>query len=218
MDNHLAVWCRSRRKVVRWALAMTCAIAAVATAIATRPPEIAHALLSLPVRIASEPARTASGWALLTPAQQRTLAPLKSDWERLDPEAKVRWLAVAGRLQGRPSLAAARAAKRMHEWQHLTATARAQARLHYVIASRMSAAERQRRWDAYQATGSAPLGKEAPASKFTMVSPSLARGRDGATTMLLTNLSPGPLPLVRAGATTSASPGTPVNTAADLAG
>lgn len=36
-------------------------------------------------------------WSQLTPAEKQVLAPLASDWERLDPQRKQKWRGIAQR-------------------------------------------------------------------------------------------------------------------------
>jgi hypothetical protein len=187
---------RSRRWVAISALAIACGLVGAAVVLITAPAPAPTAVVApLPV-VASAPAAPASDWSTLTPAEQRTLSPLQPKWDALDGKAKARWIAVADRLEGKPSRAAARAAQHMDAWQHLSASARAQARLHYVMASRMPAAERRRRWDTYQATPHPKDRQGEAAPTLTMVSPSSARDRIGTTTVLLTDIRPGVLPLV----------------------
>ena len=160
----------TRPVIVAGALA-TVVVLVGAAFMLSRWPSARHATPSAPNAIASAgPAPVAHAWAMLTPVEQATLQPLQAQWPRLDRAAKTHWIAIADRLHGRPSFAVARAARRMAEWQQLSPAERAQARLHYKLATRLSPAERERRWVAYQASAHAAhpardeSGRETPAA------------------------------------------------------
>lgn len=197
------------------AVAAALLLAAVAPTISSVPDgKAASTANAVPAPIAaSSPSPPTDGWAMLTQREQATLKPLQPHWADLDAQAKARWIQVADRLQGKPSRAGARAAEHMEAWQRMSSAKRAQARLHFVMASRLSPAERRQRWAAYRAQH----GRESPAaspsgSMYTMVSPASARARQGATSLLVTDLRPDVLPAMRAvQSAASASEATPAS-------
>jgi len=196
----------SRRMLVAGALAVAGVLVGVAVVLSRVPAGMPVAIAPPRPAMASGSAPVVSAWAALTPVEQKTLKPLQDRWAALDSPTKAHWIKVADRLQGKPSRAVARAAQRMEAWQQLSPAQRAQARLHYVMASRLSPAERQQRWVSYQAKsnrGSA-LGSSPPT--FTMVSPSMAADTLGATTMLVTDVRPDATPRLRVPAAQTTSP------------
>src|SRR5262249_39109299 len=53
--------------------------------------------LCLSLTALAAPPKKTPAWAELTPEQQQTLAPLASDWDKLEPERKRKWLGIAKR-------------------------------------------------------------------------------------------------------------------------
>ncbi len=90
-------------------------------------------------------------WRDLSPQQRSALAPLERDWAALDVPRRQKWLEIAARYPQRPAAEQARVQARMSEWTRLTPTERGQARLNYQQAREVPAADRQARWEAYQA-------------------------------------------------------------------
>jgi hypothetical protein len=90
-------------------------------------------------------------WNDLTPAQRQVLAPLAGDWNSIDDRGKERWLGVAGRFHKLPPEEQQRATQRMVEWSHMTPQQRTQARLNFQETRDVPKAERQARWEQYQA-------------------------------------------------------------------
>jgi hypothetical protein len=142
----------TRRMLVAGALATVLVLIGAAVLISRAPSAQLSAVSAPKPIVPSEPAPMANIWAKLTAAEQATLQPLQGQWANLDPAAKAHWIRVADRLHGRPSRAVARVAQHLAAWQQLSPAERAQARLHYKMASRLSPAERKRRWDTYQAS------------------------------------------------------------------
>jgi hypothetical protein len=90
-------------------------------------------------------------WRELTSQQRAALAPLEREWPAIEASRKKKWLEIAGRY---PSLAPAeqsRVQARMSEWARMTPTERGQARLNFQQARQVPSADRQARWEAYQA-------------------------------------------------------------------
>lgn len=90
-------------------------------------------------------------WARLSPAQKTILQPLGADWDSLDAARRSQWLEVATRFSALPAEEQARAQDRMREWAKLSPAERQQARIGFQGAKKISADERQAKWEAYQA-------------------------------------------------------------------
>ena len=70
-------------------------------------------------------------WAELTAEQQQTLAPLKTDWETLEPERRLKWIGIAKRYPRMKPQEQERVQRRMQTWAALTPDQRRQARENY---------------------------------------------------------------------------------------
>jgi hypothetical protein len=70
-------------------------------------------------------------WAELTAEQQATLAPLKSDWDTLEPERRQKWIAIAKRYPRMKPVEQERVQRRMQTWATLSPDQRRQARENY---------------------------------------------------------------------------------------
>ena len=100
------------------------------------------ALAEPPVDVARKPAPKAKpaakakaqvrpAWAELTAEQQQILAPLKADWESLEPERRRKWIGVAKRYPSMTARGQERVQRRMQTWAKLTPEQRRQARETY---------------------------------------------------------------------------------------
>jgi hypothetical protein len=70
-------------------------------------------------------------WAELTAGQQQVLAPLKANWETLDPDRRLKWIAIAKRYPRMKPLEQERVQRRMQTWANLSPEQRRQARENY---------------------------------------------------------------------------------------
>jgi hypothetical protein len=70
-------------------------------------------------------------WAELTADQQMILAPLKADWESLEPERRRKWIGVAKRYPKMKIEEQERMQRRMQAWAKLSPEQRRQARENY---------------------------------------------------------------------------------------
>ena len=70
-------------------------------------------------------------WAQLTAEQQQILAPLKTDWDALDRERKLKWIGIAKRYPNMKPTEQQRVQNRMQAWAKLTPQQRRQARETY---------------------------------------------------------------------------------------
>ena len=87
--------------------------------------------LAFGVAMAQPQRATRPAWAELTAQQQQTLAPLKADWDRLDPEQRRKWIGIAKRYPGMKPQEQERVTRRMQAWAALTSEQRRLARETY---------------------------------------------------------------------------------------
>lgn len=70
-------------------------------------------------------------WAELTGEQQQVLAPLKADWDSLEPDRRQKWIAIAKRYPRMKPHEQERVQRRMQAWAALSPEQRRQARENY---------------------------------------------------------------------------------------
>lgn len=70
-------------------------------------------------------------WAELTTDQQQVLAPLKADWDSLEPDRRQKWIAIAKRYPRMKQVEQERVQRRMQMWAALSPEQRRQARENY---------------------------------------------------------------------------------------
>lgn len=93
-------------------------------------------------------------WAELTADQQMILAPLKPDWENLDPERRRKWIGIAKRYPRMKVEQQERVQRRMQHWAALTPEQRRRARENFRRIAKQREEKRQllrERWAEYQA-------------------------------------------------------------------
>ena len=90
-------------------------------------------------------------WQALTPTQREDLAPLETEWPRIEAARKQKWLVLADRFKAMPPEERARINARMVEWAKLTPNERGQARLRFQETKELPVSDRKERWQAYQA-------------------------------------------------------------------
>jgi hypothetical protein len=93
-------------------------------------------------------------WAELTAEQQATLAPLKNDWDTLEPERRQKWIQIAKRYPRMKPLEQERVQRRMQMWANLSPEQRRQARENYkqlAKAKRPANKDLRQAWAEYQA-------------------------------------------------------------------
>lgn len=104
---------------------------------------------------AAGPAPSADGggpvWSGLSSQQREVLAPLQKDWNSLAASRKAKWLEVATHFPLMPAEERQRVQDRMAEWARMTPAERGRARLTFQETKQLSPAEKQQRWEAYQA-------------------------------------------------------------------
>ncbi len=122
-----------------------------------------------PKPVAKPPAAKAKAvarpaWAELTAGQQKTLAPLKADWDSLEPERRRKWLGIAKRYPTMKAEEQERVQLRMQHWARLTPEQRRLARETYKQITKATPGQRGRlseQWVEYQQLP--PREREGPA-------------------------------------------------------
>jgi len=105
-----------------------------------------------PAASASRPAVTTKPeWKEISPAQQHALQPLAAVWNPLSEGHKRKWLAISANFEKLPAAEQAKLQERMREWVLLSPAQRNQARLNFAETKQLSPAEKQAKWEAYQA-------------------------------------------------------------------
>ena len=106
---------------------------------------------------AVKPQQTApakSGWALLTPDQQRALQPLAQTWGSLSDGQRRKWIEISRNYPLMSSADKAKMHSRMSAWVALSPRERAEARLNFAatneLSKELSPQEKQAKWEAYQ--------------------------------------------------------------------
>lgn len=97
---------------------------------------------------------TEPSWAELSAVQQHILAPLRQEWDTLEPDRKRTWLGIAKRYPKMTPEGQARVQKRMQTWAKLTPEQRQLARERYRALRKAPPEKRQalrKQWDEYMA-------------------------------------------------------------------
>lgn len=96
------------------------------------------------------PIATKPLWTDLTPAQQQALAPLASEWDKLDSFRKNKWLAIGNKYAAMKPDEQQRLQERMREWAKLTPEQRRIARESYARAKKLNPDQKSAQWEQYQ--------------------------------------------------------------------
>ena len=166
------------------------------------------ALAQAPQTAQARPAMVASDdgpqWKTLSPQQQKYLAPLATDWARLEPTQRYKWVEMAQRMAKMPEGERERIQARMADWANMSPNDRAQARLRFLQARRTEPANRSTRWEDYQALPGdqkKQLAARAPqvgppqttaARKAALERNGRAERADGKSTLEKSNIVPNP--------------------------
>lgn len=134
---------------------------AVAQAVAPAPPTTAPAAPPASVAKPTAPKApvvkngiTRPLWTELTSTQQQALKPLAATWNTISEPQKRKWLALSQNYATLPPAEQARLHERAAEWVALSHQERSQARLNFAQTKELTAAEKQAKWEAYQALSS----------------------------------------------------------------
>ena len=90
-------------------------------------------------------------WADLTATQQRALRPLATNWRTISEGQKQKWLALSRNFAELSPPEQSKLHERMGEWLALSANERHTARMNYAQVKKLSADDKQAKWEAYRA-------------------------------------------------------------------
>ncbi len=90
-------------------------------------------------------------WQQLSAAQRQILSPLREHWGGMDDISRDKWLGVAERYPKLGTAEQERVRERMAKWSKVPPKERGEARLRFQQSRQMTADERQKKWEAYQA-------------------------------------------------------------------
>ena len=96
-------------------------------------------------------AETSPTWNSLSASQRAALKPLERAWRSIGSDHKQKWLEVVAQFPIKSADERQRIQARMTEWAALTPDQRGAARLQFKQAQQLAPANRQARWEAYQA-------------------------------------------------------------------
>ncbi|MEO8250315.1 MAG: DUF3106 domain-containing protein [Burkholderiales bacterium] len=147
------------------ALAQDDIVVAQAPAATQRPPAVRAAIRA-----------TKPLWNELSAAQHQALAPLADHWNQLSETQKRKWIVMSRNYSELPLSEQVLLHGRMDAWVALSPQQRRAARTNFAETKRMSADEKQEKWEAYQALS--PDDRR----KFTDTATRPARGAAGAIT------------------------------------
>ena len=138
------------------ALIVAIALGLAGAALAQQPAPQAPAkpAASKPAAKAAAVKKVRPTWAELTPSQQEVLAPLKSEWDKLDRDRRMKWIGIAKRYPAMQPEQQARVQRRMEAWAKLSSEQRRQARENYkqlAKAKRPANKDLRQAWAEYQA-------------------------------------------------------------------
>ena len=135
------------------ALWLVLSVFVASAALAEPPVEVARKPAPKAKPAAKAKAQVRPAWAELTAEQQQILAPLKADWESLEPERRRKWVGVAKRYPSMTVRGQERVQRRMQTWAKLTPEQRRQARETYKQLAKVPAGKRgslREQWAEYQ--------------------------------------------------------------------
>ena len=92
-------------------------------------------------------------WGQLTPEQQKILAPIQGEWDKLDAPRKQKWIGITQRYPKMKPEEQERLQTRMREWATLTPEQRRAAREKYREFEQLPTKEREairQKWDEYK--------------------------------------------------------------------
>ena len=118
-------------RAARFVLALGLALGLVTSAAAQLPEKAKPAAKPPSTKPQATKPQARPVWAELTADQQMILAPLKADWESLEPERRRKWIGVAKRYPTMKIEEQERMQRRMQAWAKLSPEQRRQARENY---------------------------------------------------------------------------------------
>lgn len=140
-------------------------------------------------------------WSELNPTQQQALKPLAATWNTISEAQKRKWLALSQNYASLPPAEQARLHERAAEWVALSPQQRSEARLNFGETKTLAPADKQAKWEAYQALS--PDEKKKLAEGATNRAPGAATAVKPVPRQKLTALPPpakstGPTPRIAA--------------------
>jgi len=99
------------------------------------------------------PRASAAGpqWHELSSQERKALAPLQASWGGISEGHKRKWMALSARFDKLSPEEQNKLQERMTEWAGLSVAERNRARLNFAETKRLDPAEKQAKWEAYQA-------------------------------------------------------------------
>jgi hypothetical protein len=116
----------------------------------------------------------ADTWDKLTPAQQTALQPLAVKWASLTEGHKRKWLAVSANFAQFSPEDKTKLHSRMTDWASLSAKQREQARINFAQTKKLTASDKQAKWESYKALS--------PETKQALANINVAQKPTGAAT------------------------------------
>lgn len=104
-------------------------------------------------------------WSELSPAQQQVLAPLASEWDKMDSVRRRKWLGIAQRYPKMKPQEQQRLQQRMTDWVKLSPEERRAARERYQKLKKLPPDKRKqvrKQWEEYQQSLAPPPPVETP--------------------------------------------------------
>lgn len=89
-------------------------------------------------------------WLTLTPQQKLTLAPLATEWDKMDEIHKKKWLEIANKYTSMKPDEQVRVQERMQAWVKLTPEQRMQARENFARTKQIKPEQKSAQWQEYQ--------------------------------------------------------------------
>jgi hypothetical protein len=138
----------------------------------------AHAAAPAP----SEAALAAKSWNALTPAQKQALAPLHSEWAKMDEIQRKKWIEIASKFSNKTPDEQARIQDRMRSWVKLTPQQRVAARENYALTTKVTPEVKSAKWQEYQQLSEADKKRFADSipsrNRITNIPPASQRNTD----------------------------------------
>ena len=91
-----------------------------------------------------------TAWVKLTAIQQKTLAPLATEWNKFEADGKKKWLEIADKFQSMKQAEQARVQQKMQAWSKLTPEQRVMVRENYIRSNKLKPDQRNEKWKEYQ--------------------------------------------------------------------
>jgi hypothetical protein len=89
-------------------------------------------------------------WSALTQQQQQVLSPLAAQWPSLPSNEREHWLALAAQYPTMQADVQARFRGHLQDWARMSPAERLQVRQGFQVAQKVTPAEREAKWAAYQ--------------------------------------------------------------------